>query len=78
MTIADLDIISTQLLAREDIADLRSTRDAIELADLLIWTAPDSIYTQITDHIILIGGDADLFIPNLREVLTSMILNPNE
>lgn len=72
----DLDILATQLLAREDIADLRATRDAAELADLLIWTAPNSIYAPIAAHLPI--DHADDFIPNLRAELTAMILAPND
>lgn len=74
---AQLDIIATQLLARDDITDLRATRDAIELADLLIWTAPDTIIADAIEHHLPIEH-ADDFIPTLRATLTDMILNPND
>ena len=75
MTI-ELDIIATQLLARDDIADLHATRDAIELADLLIWTAPNMIYAHIAAHLPI--EHEDHFIPDLRAELVAMILNPND
>jgi hypothetical protein len=60
----DLNIIAYSMLARDDIADLRATRDAAELADFLINSAtlPDTI----TDH------DTD----DLHLIMTSMIMNP--
>lgn len=75
MTLA-LDIIATQLLARDDIADLYANKDAVELADLLIWTAPNSIYAHIAAHLPI--DHADNFIPDLRAELVAMILNPND
>jgi hypothetical protein len=68
-----LDIIAYDLLARDDIVDLRATRDAIELADLLINTAS-------YDHLMLMidaGADLDdAIIDELRAIMTDMILNP--
>jgi hypothetical protein len=72
----DLEVIATQLLARDDIADLRATRDAIELADLLIWTAPEAIYALIQDHEPI--SHDDYMIPALRATLTGMIESPND
>lgn len=75
MTIS-MDAIATQLLARDDIADLYANKDAVELADLLIWTAPDLIYAHIAAHLPI--DHADNFIPELRAELTAMILSPND
>jgi hypothetical protein len=72
MTITELDdpmllIIAYDLLSRDDIADLRATRDAIELADLLISIMP----SRYDDTLIY---DEPLY--ELRTIMTDMILNP--
>lgn len=72
---ADLSIIAYSMLSRDDIADLRATRDAIELADLLINTASDDQLNMIGD----IQADLDddyAVITELRTIMTDMILNP--
>ena len=61
---AYIDIIAYTLLMRDDIADLRATHDAIELADILINTETEMIIPDNID------------IPELRAIMTEMILNP--
>lgn len=62
------------LLSTQRAADLRPTHDAIELADLLINTASDD---QL-DLMIETETDLDdeMIIPELRAIMTEMILNP--
>lgn len=72
MTITELDdpmlpIIAYDLISRDDIADLYATRDAIELADLLISIMP----SRYNDTLIY-----DEPLNELRSIMTEMILNP--
>ncbi len=65
-----LDTFAYTILSRYDIADLHATRDAIELADLLI------AYADHTDTEFDTDLDDDMIIPELRLIMTNMILNP--
>lgn len=69
-----LDFLAYELLSRDDIADLHATRDAIELADFLINTASDDQIDLMIDT--ETDLDDELIIPELRAIMTKMILNP--
>lgn len=74
-----LNMIAYEMLSRDDIADLRATRDADELADLLINLAPDCLitYAPLDDAIMNDDDDAaSMIIEELRPILVAMILNP--
>lgn len=69
-----LELLAYELISTQRAADLRPTHDAIELADLLINTASDDqIELMIDTHTDL---DDDMIIPELRLIMTGMILNP--
>lgn len=67
-----IDMIAIELLAREDIADLHSTRDADELAHYLIMNAKGDIIPALVDMIL------DSPLTALHDSLIGMILNPND
>jgi hypothetical protein len=76
MTI-DLRIIALDMITRDDISILLATRDAIELADLLIAIMPDSLITVLTDHLEIDDDlEFEFMIGDLRREIESMILSP--
>lgn len=76
MTI-DLRIIALDMISRDDISILLATHDAIELADLLINIAPDSLITALTDHLEIDDDlEFEFMIADLRREIESMILSP--
>lgn len=71
---ADLTIIAYELLSRDDIANLYATRDADELAELLIADAPlTTILPALDAHNPTIDFAT---IDQLHAIMTNMILNP--
>lgn len=75
----ELNALAYSMLSRDDIADLRATRDADELADLLINFAPDELisFPPLDDAIMNDDDDtASTIIEELRPILVAMILNP--
>lgn len=71
-----LELIAYELLSRDDIADLRATHDAIELADFLInFTRPDLIKDATED---LDEDDFLIFVNDLRLITEEMILADND
>jgi hypothetical protein len=78
----ELTIIAIQILARDDIADLRATRDADELADYLIHDDPHDAmigYAPLDDAIMNDDDDAAIAIMNsLHPILVAMIIDPIE
>jgi len=72
-----IEVIAYELLSLPEVADLRATRDAIELADLIINNDPDALITFLDDKLDLDDDDACIEIMDeLREIMTEMILHP--
>lgn len=79
MATDELNALAYSMLARDDIADLRATHDADELADLLINLGPDDLleFPPLEDAIMNDDDDAaSIIIEELRPILVAMILNP--